>query len=57
MNHKEVNQIITDIREINKKLNTIVIETQSIKSDIFEIKEIIKEKEKIEKMSGGWWIY
>tara|TARA_R100000541_G_C1851880_1_gene77757 strand:+ start:367 stop:540 length:174 start_codon:yes stop_codon:yes gene_type:complete len=57
MNDKEVIQIITDIREINKKLNTIVIETQSIKSDIFEIKEIIKEKEKIEKMSGGWWIY
>jgi len=57
MNDKEVIQIITDIREINKKLNTIVIETQSIKSEIFAIKEIIKEKEKIEKMSGGWWIY
>lgn len=54
---KPILRIEEDIRKIRNTLNTIVIDTQSIKSDLAEIKEILKEKEKIEKMSGGWWIY
>jgi len=54
---KPILRIEEDIRKIRTTLNTIIIDTQCIKSDIAEIKEILKEKEKIEKMSGGWWIY
>ena len=54
---KPILRIEEDIRKIRTTLNTIIIDTQSIKSDLAEIKEILKEKEKIEKMSGGWWIY
>ena len=54
---KPILRIEEDIRKIRTSLNTLIIDTQSIKSDIAEIKEILKEKEKIEKMSGGWWIY
>lgn len=54
---KPILRIEEDIRKIRSSLNTIIIDTQSIKSDIAEIKEILKEKEKVEKMSGGWWIY
>lgn len=54
---KPILRIEEDIRKIRNTLNTLIIDTQSIKSDIAEIKEILKEKEKIEKMSGGWWIY
>ena len=54
---KPIFRIEQDIRNIRTSLNTLIIDTQSIKSDLAEIKEILKEKEKIEKMSGGWWIY
>jgi len=54
---KPILRIEEDIRKIRTSLNTLIIDTQSIKSDLAEIKEILKEKEKIEKMSGGWWIY
>tara|TARA_R110000851_G_C12843060_1_gene541976 strand:+ start:191 stop:364 length:174 start_codon:yes stop_codon:yes gene_type:complete len=57
MSDKPILRVENDIREINKKLNTIIIDTQSIKSDIAEIKRIIKEKEKVERMAGGWWMY
>jgi len=57
MSDKPILRVENDIREINKKLNTIIIDTQSIKSDIAEIKRIIKEKEKVERMTGGWWMY
>ncbi len=55
--NRPILRIEDDIRKIRSSLNTLIIDTQSIKSDIAEIKEILKEKEKIEKMSGGWWIY
>ena len=55
--NRPILRIEEDIRKIRTSLNTLIIDTQSIKSDIAEIKEILKEKEKIEKMSGGWWIY
>lgn len=54
---KPILRIEEDIRKIRTTLNTIIIDTQSIKSDLAEIKEILKEKEKVEKMTGGWWIY
>ena len=57
LKEKPIIRIEEDIRKIRSSLNTLFIDTQSIKSDIAEIKEILKEKEKIEKMSGGWWIY
>ena len=55
--NRPILRIEEDIRKIRSSLNTLIIDTQSIKSDIAEIKEILKEKEKVEKMSGGWWIY
>jgi ACT domain-containing protein len=55
--NRPILRIEQDIRSIRSSLNTLLIDTQSLKSDIAEIKEILKEKEKIEKMSGGWWIY
>tara|TARA_R110002124_G_scaffold285464_1_gene464043 strand:- start:189 stop:362 length:174 start_codon:yes stop_codon:yes gene_type:complete len=57
MSDKPILRVENDIREINKKLNTIIIDSQSIKSDIAEIKRMIKEKEKVERMAGGWWMY
>ena len=57
LSDKPILRVENDIREINNKLNTIIIDTQSIKSDIAEIKRIIKEKEKVERMAGGWWMY
>jgi hypothetical protein len=59
--NRPILRIEQDIRSLRSSLNTILIDTQALKSalksDIAEIKEILKEKEKIEKMSGGWWIY
>ena len=55
--NRPILRIEQDIRSIRSSLNTLLIDTQALKSDIAEIKEILKEKEKIEKMSGGWWIY
>ena len=55
--NRPILRIQEDIRNIRSSINTLFIDTQSIKSDIAEIKEILKEKEKVEKMSGGWWIY
>lgn len=55
--NRPILRIQEDIRNLRSSLNTLFIDTQSIKSDIAEIKEILKEKEKVEKMSGGWWIY
>ena len=55
--NRPILRIEEDLRRLRTTLNTLIIDTQSIKSDIAEIKEILKEKEKVEKMSGGWWIY
>lgn len=55
--NRPIMRVEEDLRRIKNTLNTLIIDTQAIKSDIAEIKEILKEKEKIEKMSGGWWIY
>jgi hypothetical protein len=33
------------------------VDMSIIRADIKIIKEKLEEKEKVEKMSGGWWIY
>jgi len=55
--NRPILRIEQDIRSIRSSLNTILIDTQAIKSDIAEIKEILKEKEQSKNISGGWWIY
>lgn len=57
LSDKPIMRVEEDLRQIKNTLNTIFIDTQQIKSDLTAIKEILKEKEKIEKMSGGWWMY
>ena len=57
---KPINIVEEDLRSINRMINTMLIDTQSIKSDIAEIKLIIKEREeykKKENIKSGWWIY
>ncbi len=54
---KPIVDVKNTLHSINKMLNEMKVDVICIKSEINEIKEIIKEKEKIEKMSGGWWIY
>jgi len=55
--NRPILRIEQDIRSIRSSLNTILIDTQALKSDIAEIKEILKEKEQSKNISGGWWIY
>ena len=57
---KPIIKVEEDLRSINRMINTMLIDTQSIKSDIAEIKLIIKEREeskKKENIKSGWWIY
>tara|TARA_R110000824_G_scaffold198099_2_gene382059 strand:+ start:228 stop:437 length:210 start_codon:yes stop_codon:yes gene_type:complete len=44
-----------DLRSISRNLNTTIRDMQCIKSDIAEIKEILKEKEKQE-ITKGWFL-
>ena len=44
-NQRPIHQVADDLRIIKNTLNTILIETQSIKSDIKEIKQLMKEQE------------
>tara|TARA_R110002153_G_scaffold223850_3_gene376420 strand:- start:354 stop:557 length:204 start_codon:yes stop_codon:yes gene_type:complete len=55
--NRPILRIEQDIRSIRSSLNTLLIDTQALKSDIAEIKEILKEKEQSKNISGGWWIY
>ena len=64
---KPIIKVEEDLRSINRMINTMLIDTQSIKSDIAEIKLIIKERDretpdkgeskKKENIKSGWWIY
>ena len=54
---KPIVDVKNSLHSINKLMNEMKVDVICIKSELKEIKEIIKEKEKIEKMSGGWWIY
>jgi hypothetical protein len=57
---KPIIKVEEDLRSINRMINTMLIDTQSIKSDIAEIKLLIKERgeyKKKENIKSGWWIY
>jgi branched-subunit amino acid aminotransferase/4-amino-4-deoxychorismate lyase len=43
--NRPIMRVEEDLRRIKSSLNTLLIDTQSLKSDIAEIKEILKEKE------------
>tara|TARA_R110002012_G_scaffold259168_2_gene440487 strand:- start:767 stop:970 length:204 start_codon:yes stop_codon:yes gene_type:complete len=55
--NRPIMRVEEDLRRIKTTLNTLIIDTQIIKSDIAEIKEILKKKEESQNISGGWWIY
>jgi len=55
--NRPILRIEQDIRSIRSSLNTLLIDTQAIKSDLAEIKETLKEKKQSDNISGGWWIY
>lgn len=50
----EVKRISEDISKLVKNMR---VDINVIRADIKMIKEKIDEKEKVEKVSGGWWIY
>jgi len=55
---KPIVDVKNSLHSINKMLNEMKVDVICIKSEIKEIKHIIKEKEKkSETISGGWWIY
>tara|TARA_R110000803_G_scaffold26369_3_gene62508 strand:- start:63 stop:266 length:204 start_codon:yes stop_codon:yes gene_type:complete len=60
---KPINIVEEDLRSINRMINTMLIDTQSIKSDIAEIKLLIKEREKREEYNKAmverraWWLF
>lgn len=43
--------------EISQIVKIMRVEMSIIKADLKIIKEKLEEKEKVEKASGGWWIY
>jgi hypothetical protein len=50
----EVKRISEDISKLVKNMR---VDINVMRADIKMIKEKIDEKEKVEKVSGGWWIY
>lgn len=55
--HRPILRVEEDLRQLKNNINTLIIDTQKIKSDITEIKVILKEKEEAKNISGGWWVY
>ncbi len=43
--------------DISQLIKNMRVDMSIIRADIKIIKEKLEEKEKVEKMSGGWWIY
>lgn len=57
---KPIDAVKNDIHSINRKLNEMKIDVICIKSEINEIKELIKERKEYEQktnIKSGWWIY
>ncbi len=50
----DVKKTTDDISQLIKNMR---VDMSIIRADIKIIKERLEEKEKVEKMSGGWWIY
>ena len=52
---KPIEEVKKDIHSINQTLNTIKVDVVCIKSDLMQIKELLKLKEKEEiPISKGW---
>ena len=47
---KPIEQVASIVKEISKDLS-------DIKADLLFIKSKIKEKQEVEKLSGGWWLF
>ena len=63
-NQRPIHQVADDLRSIKNTLNTILIDTQNIKSDINEIKQFIKDhqnkedqllKSQVSHQDKGWF--
>jgi len=54
---KPIHDIKRTTDEISQIIKNLKVDMSIIRADIKIIKEKLEEKEKVEKMSGGWWIY
>lgn len=52
---KPIIEINKNIEHTNKLLNSIVVRMSVIESDLIQVKEILKEENKIEKINKGWF--
>lgn len=57
MENKPIYDIKRTTDEISQIIKNLKVDMSIIRADIKIIKEKLEEKEKVEKMSGGWWIY
>jgi len=57
MENKPIYDIKKTTDEISQIIKNLKVDMSIIRADIKIIKEKLEEKEKVEKMSGGWWIY
>ena len=61
MPSSDINNPIYDVKkttdDISQLIKNMRVDMSIIRADIKIIKEKLEEKEKVEKMSGGWWIY
>jgi glycerol-3-phosphate dehydrogenase len=61
MPSSDINKPIYDVKkttdDILQLIKNMRVDMSIIRADIKIIKEKLEEKEKVEKMSGGWWIY
>ena len=53
---KSIIRVERDLRDIKRKLNTIIIDTQNMKSDIAIIKEAIMKRQSAS-ISKGWYFF
>ena len=53
---KPIIRVERDLRDIKRKLNTIIIDTQNMKSDIAIIKEAIMKRQSAS-ISKGWYFF
>lgn len=53
----DVKKTMDNIMRSEQLIKNMRVDMSIIRSDIKIIKEKLEEKEKVEKMSGGWWIY
>ena len=54
---RPIMRVEEELRSISRNLNTIITDFQSIKSDLAEIKQFIKdrEEEKSQEINKGWF--